>query len=114
MAKDISSKEIFDSIDQPSGFNLDEKMPTIIKVVGVGGGGNNAINHMYEQNISGVSFVVINTDRQALSSSPVPNRLLIGMFLSPRRQNARRKSVRATPAPGWRFARAPRLPAPIQ
>lgn len=78
MAKDISSKEIFDSIDQPSGFNLDEKMPTIIKVVGVGGGGNNAINHMYEQNISGVSFVVINTDRQALSSSPVPNRLLIG------------------------------------
>lgn len=78
MAKDISSKEIFDSIYQPSGFNLDEKMPTIIKVVGVGGGGNNAINHMYEQNISGVSFVVINTDRQALSSSPVPNRLLIG------------------------------------
>lgn len=78
MAKDISSKDIFDSIDQPSGFNLDEKMPTIIKVVGVGGGGNNAINHMYEQNIGGVSFVVINTDRQALSSSPVPNRLLIG------------------------------------
>ncbi|WP_407400982.1 cell division protein FtsZ [Sodaliphilus sp.] len=54
------------------------KMPTIIKVVGVGGGGNNAINHMYSQNIDGVSFVVINTDRQALNMSPVPNRVLIG------------------------------------
>ncbi|MCQ2288896.1 MAG: cell division protein FtsZ [Muribaculaceae bacterium] len=56
----------------------DTKAPTIIKVVGVGGGGNNAINHMYSQNIEGVSFVVINTDRQALNMSPVPNRVLIG------------------------------------
>lgn len=51
---------------------------TIIKVIGVGGGGNNAIGHMYEQDIKGVSFVVCNTDRQALVNSPVPNRLLIG------------------------------------
>ncbi|MBR3101102.1 MAG: cell division protein FtsZ [Muribaculaceae bacterium] len=66
-------------IDAGSGFEDDtNKMPTIIKVVGVGGGGNNAINHMYAQNIEGVSFVVLNTDRQALNGSPVPNRVLIG------------------------------------
>ncbi|MBR5030355.1 MAG: cell division protein FtsZ [Muribaculaceae bacterium] len=51
----------------------------MIKVIGIGGGGNNAINHMYEQhNINGVSFVVMNTDRQALNNSAVPNRVLIG------------------------------------
>lgn len=59
-------------------FIVPKKQQTIIKVVGVGGGGNNAINHMYHQNIEGVSFVVLNTDRQALNTSPVPNRLLIG------------------------------------
>ena len=69
---------IYNSLDQDSGFEDTKKQPTIIKVVGVGGGGNNAINHMYAQNVDGVSFVVINTDRQALSMSPVPNRLLIG------------------------------------
>ncbi|MBQ3731499.1 MAG: cell division FtsZ family protein, partial [Muribaculaceae bacterium] len=53
-------------------------MPTIIKVMGVGGGGNNAINHMYMQNIEGVSFVVLNTDKQQLNESPVPNRVLLG------------------------------------
>ncbi|MGM9828709.1 MAG: cell division protein FtsZ, partial [Muribaculaceae bacterium] len=50
----------------------------VIKVIGVGGGGNNAINHMYRQDISDVSFVVCNTDAQALKCSPVPNKLLIG------------------------------------
>ncbi len=60
------------------GFQVEKKAPVIIKVVGVGGGGNNAINHMYAQHIEGVSFEVINTDRQALDNSPVPNRLLIG------------------------------------
>jgi cell division protein FtsZ len=75
------SKDIYDNIDKGSGFESGskiEKAPTIIKVLGVGGGGSNAVNHMYDQNIDGVSFVVINTDRQALNSSPVPNRLLIG------------------------------------
>lgn len=67
-----------DIIAGNSGFDTESKLPTIIKVVGVGGGGNNAINHMYSQNIDGVSFVVINTDRQALNMSPVPNRVLIG------------------------------------
>ncbi len=74
----MADNDIFQGLDEDSGFKMDTKLPTIIKVVGVGGGGNNAINHMYAQNISGVSFVVINTDRQALQSSPVPNRLLIG------------------------------------
>ena len=73
------SNNILANIDATSGFEDDfNKMPTIIKVVGVGGGGNNAINHMYAQKIEGVSFVVLNTDRQALNGSPVPNRVLIG------------------------------------
>lgn len=50
----------------------------IIKVVGVGGGGNNAVSHMYEQGIRQVSFAVCNTDRQALNNSPVPTRVLLG------------------------------------
>lgn len=77
---------IFDEIDRDSGFEQEPTngksdalaMPTIIKVVGVGGGGSNAVNHMYLQNVNGVSFVVLNTDRQALNNSPVPERLLIG------------------------------------
>ncbi|MGM9803863.1 MAG: cell division protein FtsZ [Muribaculaceae bacterium] len=64
-------------LDDP-GFNAPDSQPSIIKVIGVGGGGNNAINHMFKQNIQGVSFVVCNTDRQALNNSPVPKRLLIG------------------------------------
>ncbi|MDE6486258.1 MAG: cell division protein FtsZ [Muribaculaceae bacterium] len=56
--------------------NSDE--PNHIVVIGVGGGGNNAVNYMYRQDIQSVSFVVANTDRQALESSPVPNKLLLG------------------------------------
>ena len=67
-----------DEVMGDPGFNDTVSMPTIIKVVGVGGGGGNAINHMYMQNIQGVSFVVCNTDLQHLNSSPVPTRLLIG------------------------------------
>lgn len=51
---------------------------TYIKIIGVGGGGGNAVNYMYRQGIEGVSFVVLNTDRQALRSSPVPNKVQIG------------------------------------
>lgn len=50
----------------------------IIKVIGVGGGGNNAVRHMYNQGIKNVSFVICNTDKQALLNSPVPNKLMIG------------------------------------
>ena len=70
--------DIMSTLDQKSGFDDKLKSPTIIKVMGVGGGGNNAINHMYMQNIEGVSFVVLNTDRQQLNESPVPNRVLLG------------------------------------
>jgi cell division protein FtsZ len=66
------------TLEKDSAFSDKEKIRTIIKVMGVGGGGNNAINHMYMQNIEGVSFVVLNTDRQQLNESPVPNRVLLG------------------------------------
>ena len=72
------NRDIMSTLDRDSGFSDKEKMRTIIKVMGVGGGGNNAINHMYMQNIEGVSFVVLNTDRQQLNESPVPNRVLLG------------------------------------
>ncbi|MBQ9576866.1 MAG: cell division protein FtsZ [Muribaculaceae bacterium] len=73
-----AGSEILSTLDKNSGFQDREKPLTIIKVMGVGGGGNNAINHMYMQNIEGVSFVVLNTDRQQLNESPVPNRVLLG------------------------------------
>ena len=59
-------------------FGAPEIKPSIIKVIGVGGGGGNAVNHMYRQGIYDVSFVVCNTDAQALNNSPVPFRLQLG------------------------------------
>ena len=59
-------------------YIMADKSNSIIKVVGVGGGGGNAVNHMYNQGIEEVSFVVCNTDQQALIHSPVPNKILIG------------------------------------
>ena len=55
---------------------------SIIKVIGVGGGGSNAVNHMYKQGIKDVEFVVCNTDNQALNGSPIPNKLQIGANLT--------------------------------
>lgn len=52
--------------------------PSIIKVIGVGGGGDNAVNHMYNEGIHDVTYVVVNTDRKALQDSPVPNKLQLG------------------------------------
>ena len=57
-------------------------LQSIIKVIGVGGGGSNAVNHMYKQGIKDVEFIVCNTDNQALSNSPIPNRLQIGANLT--------------------------------
>ena len=74
----VSDQDILSTLEMGSGFQDKEKARTIIKVMGVGGGGNNAINHMYMQNIEGVSFVVLNTDKQQLNESPVPNRVLLG------------------------------------
>src|SRR5690349_22090767 len=55
---------------------------SIVKVIGVGGGGSNAVNHMFRQGIKDVEFVVCNTDAQALNSSPVPTKLQIGVALT--------------------------------
>jgi cell division protein FtsZ len=55
--------------------------PSIIKVIGVGGGGGNAVNHMYKQGIRDVTFVVCNTDNQALKTSPVPVKIQLGLGL---------------------------------
>ena len=59
-------------------FEIPNRKPCIIKVIGVGGGGGNAVKHMYNEGIHDVSFVVCNTDSQALSDSPVPTRLQLG------------------------------------
>ncbi|HEX6224887.1 MAG TPA: cell division protein FtsZ [Chryseolinea sp.] len=57
-------------------------LQSIIKVIGVGGGGSNAVNHMYKQGIKDVEFIVCNTDNQALSNSPIPHKLQIGANLT--------------------------------
>jgi len=53
-------------------FDLPKDQSSIIKVIGVGGGGGNAVNHMYSQNIDGVDFIICNTDAQAIAQSQVP------------------------------------------
>ncbi|WP_026236362.1 cell division protein FtsZ [Pontibacter roseus] len=63
-------------------FDLPASGKSIIKVIGVGGGGSNAVNHMYSQGIKDVEFVICNTDMQALKSSSVPNKLQIGLNLT--------------------------------
>lgn len=63
-------------------FDIPKNNKSIIKVIGVGGGGSNAVNHMFNQGIRDVEFVVCNTDAQALKSSPVTNRLQIGINLT--------------------------------
>jgi cell division protein FtsZ len=63
-------------------FDLPKNHKSIIKVIGVGGGGSNAVNHMYNMGIKDVEFVVVNTDAQALQSSPVPLKLQLGAHLT--------------------------------
>jgi len=63
-------------------FDLPVERSSIIKVIGVGGGGNNAVNHMYRKGIKDVNFIVCNTDHQALASSPVPVKVQIGESLT--------------------------------
>jgi cell division protein FtsZ len=63
-------------------FEIPKHHKSIIKVIGVGGGGSNAVNHMFKQGIKDVEFVVVNTDAQALNSSPVPYKLQIGTNLT--------------------------------
>jgi cell division protein FtsZ len=59
-------------------FEMPKNQSSIIKVLGVGGGGSNAVNHMHDQGITGVDFIVCNTDAQALDMSPVPNKIALG------------------------------------
>lgn len=63
-------------------FDLPKNQSNVIKVIGVGGGGSNAINHMFQQGIKGVDFVICNTDSQALENSTVPNKIQLGVHLT--------------------------------
>lgn len=63
-------------------FDLPKNQSNVIKVIGVGGGGSNAINHMFKQGIKGVDFIICNTDSQALQNSPVPNKIQLGVSLT--------------------------------
>lgn len=63
-------------------FDLPKEKSSIIKVIGVGGGGGNAVNHMFQQQIDGVNFIICNTDAQALSNSGIPNRVQLGPHLT--------------------------------
>lgn len=74
----MSSKNEFESI----AFDLPKNQSNVIKVIGVGGGGSNAINHMFQQGIKGVDFYICNTDAQALQNSGVPNKIQLGVNLT--------------------------------
>jgi len=63
-------------------FDLPKEQSSIIKVIGVGGGGGHAVNHMYKQGIRNVNFVICNTDSQDLETSPVPNKIQLGPNLT--------------------------------
>ena len=63
-------------------FDMPKNKSSVIKVIGVGGGGGNAVNHMYQQGIKGVDFVICNTDLQALQNSPIPNKIQLGINLT--------------------------------
>ncbi|WP_299106855.1 cell division protein FtsZ [uncultured Tenacibaculum sp.] len=68
----------FDNIS----FDMPKSQSNAIKVIGVGGGGSNAVNHMYSKQIHGVDFVICNTDAQALENSPIPNKIQLGAHLT--------------------------------
>jgi cell division protein FtsZ len=74
----MNSNSEFGSIS----FDLPKNQSNVIKVIGVGGGGSNAINHMFKQGIKGVDFIVCNTDSQALENSSVPNKIQLGVNLT--------------------------------
>ncbi|WP_298794471.1 cell division protein FtsZ [uncultured Allomuricauda sp.] len=74
----MSKSTEFDNI----AFDLPKNKSNVIKVIGVGGGGSNAINHMFQAGINGVDFVICNTDAQALQNSAVPNKIQLGVSLT--------------------------------
>ena len=69
-------------IDNNFSFDLPKNKSNVMKVMGVGGGGSNAVNHMFQQGITGVDFIVCNTDSQALDKSPVPNKIQLGINIT--------------------------------
>ena len=71
-----------ENLDLGITFDLPKNQSNVIKAIGVGGGGSNAINHMYRQGIKGVDFVICNTDAQALNNSGVPNKIQLGINLT--------------------------------
>mgnify|MGYP001194900049 FL=1 len=71
----MNTENQFDNIE----FILPKNQSNVIKVIGIGGGGSNAINYMYNKGIKGVDYVVCNTDSQALENSPVPNKVQLGI-----------------------------------
>lgn len=74
----MSKSNEFDNI----AFDLPKNKSNVIKVIGVGGGGSNAINHMFQAGINGVDFVICNTDAQALQNSGIPNKIQLGVSLT--------------------------------
>ena len=78
----INMKELKENMVEGFNFDLPKNRSNVIKVIGIGGGGGNAINYMFRQGISGVDFVVCNTDSQALEKSPVPIKIQLGVSLT--------------------------------
>ena len=74
----MSNNDEFDGID----FDMPKNRSNVIKVIGVGGGGGNAVNHMFRTKIEGVDFFICNTDVQALDNSPIPNKIQLGVDLT--------------------------------
>lgn len=74
-------------------FDLPKDEPSIIKIIGVGGGGSNAVTHMYKQGIVGVDYAICNTDAQAMAMSPVPNKISLGQILTEGRGAGSKPSV---------------------
>ena len=81
-------------MDEIVQFDFPTDSPKIIKVIGVGGGGGNAVNHMFKEGIHDVTFVLCNTDNQAPAESPVPVKLQLGTF------HNRKDSVQVTAPTG--------------
>ena len=69
-------------IDTNFSFDLPKNRSNVMKVMGIGGGGSNAVNYMFENGITGVDFVICNTDSQALEASPVPIKIQLGVNLT--------------------------------
>lgn len=74
-------------------FDLPKDEPSIIKIIGVGGGGSNAVTHMYKQGIIGVDYAICNTDAQSMELSPVPNKISLGKILTEGRGAGSKPSV---------------------